>query len=94
MQQRTSPSIIDHFTELEDPRIDRHKRHSLIDIIVLTVCAGISGAESWEDIEDYGRYKEEWLTRFLALPNGIPSHDTIRRLFVRLDPDALQQCFS
>jgi len=93
MQQRTSPSIIDHFTELEDPRIDRHKRHSLIDIIVLTVCAVISGAETWEDIEDYGRYKEEWLTRFLALPNGIPSHDTIRRLFVRLDPDGLQQCF-
>jgi hypothetical protein len=59
MQQRTSPSIIDHFTELEDPRIDRHKRHSLIDIIVLTVCAVISRAETWEDIEDYGRYKEE-----------------------------------
>jgi len=93
MQERTSPSIIDHFTELEDPRIDRHKRHSLIDIIVLTVCAVISGAETWEDIEDYGRYKEEWLIRFLALPNGIPSHDTIRRLFIRLDPSGLQQCF-
>lgn len=93
MQGRTSPSIIDHFTELEDPRIERHKRHSLIDIIVLTVCAVISGAETWEDIEDYGRYKEEWLIRFLSLPNGIPSHDTIRRLFIRLDPNALQQCF-
>jgi len=93
MQERKSPSIIDHFTELEDPRIERHKRHSLIDIIVLTVCAVISGAETWEDIEDYGRYKEEWLVRFLALPNGIPSHDTIRRLFIRLDPSALQQCF-
>lgn len=93
MQGRTSPSIIDHFTELEDPRIERHKRHSLIDIIVLTVCAVISGAETWEDIEDYGRYKEEWLIRFISLPNGIPSHDTIRRLFIRLDPNALQQCF-
>jgi len=93
MQKRKSPSIIDHFQELEDPRIDRHKRHSLVDIIVLTVCAVISGAETWEDIEDYGRYKEEWLVRFLALPNGIPSHDTIRRLFIRLNPDALQQCF-
>lgn len=93
MQEHTKPSIIDHFRELEDPRIDRHKRHSLIDIIVLTVCAVISGAETWEDIEDYGRYKEEWLVRFLALPNGIPSHDTIRRLFIRLDPDALQRCF-
>jgi predicted transposase YbfD/YdcC len=93
MQERKRPSIIDHFTELEDPRIDRHKRHSLIDIIVLTVCAVISGAETWEDIEDYGRYKEEWLVRFLALPNGIPSHDTIRRLFIRLNPEELQQCF-
>lgn len=93
MQERKRPSIVDHFTELEDPRIDRHKRHSLIDIIVLTVCAVISGAETWEDIEDYGRYKEEWLVRFLTLPNGIPSHDTIRRLFIRLDPNALQQCF-
>lgn len=93
MSKRRRPSIIDHFTELEDPRIDRHKRHSLIDIIVLTVCAVVSGAETWEDIEDYGRYKEEWLTRFLALPHGIPSHDTIRRLFIRLDPKALQQSF-
>lgn len=56
MLGRTSLSIIDYFTELEDPRIERHKRHSLIDIIVLTVCAVISGAETWEDIEDYGRY--------------------------------------
>ena len=93
MQGRKTPSIIDHFTELEDPRIDRHKRHSLVDIIVLTVCAVISGAETWEDIEDYGRYKQPWLTRFLVLAHGIPSHDTIRRLFIRLDPDALQQCF-
>ena len=93
MPERKRPSIIDHFTELEDPRIDRRKRHSLIDIIVVTVCAVISGAETWEDIEDYGKYKEEWLTRFLTLANGIPSHDTIRRLFIRLDPNALQQCF-
>lgn len=93
MEERKSPSIIDHFTELEDPRIDRQKRHSLIDIIVLTVCAVISGAETWEDIEDYGRYKEEWLTRFLELANGIPSHDTIRRVFIRLDPSGLQRCF-
>ena len=93
MQERKTPSIIDHFTELKDPRIERHKRHSLIDIIVLTVCAVISGAETWEDIEDYGRYKENWLVRFIELPNGIPSHDTIRRLFIRLDPNALQRCF-
>ena len=93
MHKQLSASIVDHFTELVDPRIERHKRHSLIDIIVLTVCAVVSGAETWEDIEDYGRYKEEWLTRFIALPNGIPSHDTIRRLFMRLDPSELERCF-
>ena len=88
-----SSSLIDHFTEIVDPRIERNRKHNLLDIIVLTVCAVISGAETWEDIEDYGRYKEEWLARFLPLPNGIPSHDTIRRLFIRLDSDELQRCF-
>jgi len=93
MSERPSASIVDHFTEICDPRIERNRKHNLIDIIVMTVCAVISGAETWEDIEDYGKYKEEWLTRFLQLPNGIPSHDTIRRLFIRLDPQQLQSCF-
>lgn len=93
MELRATASIVDYFPELEDPRIERNKKHRLIDIIVLTVCAVISGAETWEDIEDYGRYKEDWLTRFLALENGIPSHDTIRRLFIRLNPSELQRCF-
>ena len=93
MSERASASIVDQFTEISDPRIERNRKHNLIDIIVLTVCAVISGAEAWEEIEDYGKYKEEWLTRFLELPNGIPSHDTIRRLFIRLDPKQLQNCF-
>lgn len=88
-----SSSLFDHFTEIADPRIERNRKHKLLDIIVLTVCAVISGAETWEDIEDYGRYKEKWLTRFLPLSNGIPSHDTIRRVFIRLDPAQLQRCF-
>lgn len=93
MVKTGSGSIVDHFVELEDPRIGRNRRHKLIDIVVLTVCAVISGCETWEDIQDYGDFKLEWLKRFLELPHGIPSHDTIRRLFIRLDPQSLQRCF-
>jgi predicted transposase YbfD/YdcC len=93
MKQQHGASIIDHFGELVDPRLGRNRRHKLIDIVVLTVCAVISGCETWEDIEDYGEFKIDWLRRFVELPNGIPSHDTIRRLFIRLDPEGLQRCF-
>ncbi len=93
MKHARGASIMDHFSELVDPRLGRNRRHKLIDIIVLTVCAVISGCETWEDIEDYGEFKVDWLKRFLELPNGIPSHDTIRRLFIRLDPQGLQRCF-
>jgi len=65
----------------------------LLDIITITICAVICGAESWVDIESYGRAKEEWLREFLELPAGIPSHDTISRLFAALKPEALQECF-
>jgi predicted transposase YbfD/YdcC len=93
MKQHHGATIIDHFNELADPRLGRNRRHKLIDIVVLTVCAVISGCETWEDIEDYGEFKIDWLRRFVELPNGIPSHDTIRRLFIRLDPEGLQRCF-
>jgi predicted transposase YbfD/YdcC len=93
MVKSGSASIVDHFVELEDPRIGRNRRHKLIDIVVLTVCAVISGCETWEEIEEYGEFKLDWLRRFLELPHGIPSHDTIRRLFIRLDPQSLQRCF-
>ena len=93
MVKSISASIVDHFVELEDPRMGRNRRHKLIDIVVLTVCAVISGCDTWEDIQDYGDFKLEWLKRFLELPHGIPSHDTIRRLFIRLDPASLQRCF-
>ena len=93
MAERRSASIVDHFAELVDPRLGRNRRHTLIDIVVLTVCAVISGCETWQDIEEYGQFKLEWLRRFLELSNGIPSHDTIRRLFIRLDPQGLQRCF-
>src|SRR3954463_3026804 len=82
------------FTELEDPRETRRCDHQLVDILVIAVGAVIACAGSWEDIELHGRSKRPWLETFLALPNGIPSHDTFRRVFMLLDPDAFEACFS
>src|ERR671912_1241280 len=82
------------FTGLEDPRETRRCDHRLVDILAIAVCAVIACAESWEDIELYGRSKRAWLESFLALPNGIPSHDTFRRVFMLLDPDAFEACFT
>jgi predicted transposase YbfD/YdcC len=88
-----SASLLDHFRELADPRAEHLLEHQLIDIIGLTICAVICGADSWVDIENYGKAKVDWLKGFLGLANGIPSHDTISRLFAALDPDALRECF-
>lgn len=88
-----SSSLLKHFESLEDPRTSYLVAHRLLDIMALTICAVICGAEGWEDIEDYGHSKQEWLKTFLALPNGIPSHDTVSRLFARLEPSKLQECF-
>ncbi|MEM1256871.1 MAG: ISAs1 family transposase [Cyanobacteria bacterium P01_H01_bin.21] len=85
--------LFEHFRDLDDPRVDYLVEHRLLDIIGLTICAVICGADSWVDIELYGNAKEEWLRSFLDLPNGIPSHDTIARLFAALDPEQLQTCF-
>lgn len=85
--------LMEHFQSLEDPRCSHLIEHRLLDIIGLTLCAVICGADSWVDIEAYGRAKEAWLRGFLSLPHGIPSHDTIARLFAALDPEAFQSCF-
>src|SRR6185436_20132520 len=82
------------FAGLADPRETRRCDHRLIDILAIAVCAVIACAESWEDIELYGRSKQAWLKTFLALPNGIPSHDTFRRVFMLIDPDAFEGCFT
>lgn len=88
-----SSSIVDHFERLEDPRIDRTKRHKLIDIIVITICAVICGADGWVDIAEVGKAKHDWFKKFLELPNGIPSHDTFGRVLAALNPAQFKNCF-
>jgi predicted transposase YbfD/YdcC len=86
-------SLVHHFAHLTDPRVDRTRLHELLDIVAIAICAVVAGAETWEDLEDFGRAKHDWLRTFLVLPNGIPSHDTIARLFARLDPDEFRRGF-
>lgn len=82
-----------YFADLPDPRVERCKHHKLLDIVTIAICAVISNADGWTDIEAYGRAKEAWLRQFLELPAGIPSHDTFARVFAKLDPSAFQKCF-
>lgn len=89
---QTDRSIARHFADLPDPRVDRTKKHLLGDILFIALCATIAGADSWEEVEAFGEAKEEWLKGFLALPHGIPSHDTFYRVFARLDPQAFGRC--
>jgi predicted transposase YbfD/YdcC len=86
-------ALIKELTAIEDPRCAWKVEHRLLDILVIAVCAVLGEAESFEDIALYGRSKREWLGGFLELPNGIPSHDTFRRVLMLVDPDAFERCF-
>ena len=86
-------SILDHFADLDDPRVERTRRHKLVDIIAIAICAIICGADSWVHVDLFGRSKLEWFQTFLELPNGVPSHDTFGDVFARLDPEQFQSCF-
>ena len=92
LKQNSLERVREYFEELEDPRVGRAKRHELLDIVVIAVCGIICSADTWVDIEEFGKAKEEWFRTFLDLPNGIPSHDTFGRVFARLDPEQLQRC--
>jgi len=93
MDGKTPRHPLRFFDELEDPRLDRNKLHSLNDILAIAILATICGAEGWSDVAMFGRSKRAWLETFLDLPNGIPSHDTFGRVFAILDPGEFENCF-
>ena len=92
MTQPSTATIIEHFSELADPR-RYNRRHLLIDIVVIAICAVICGADDWVAVEEFGAAKQDWFAEFLELPHGIPSHDTFRRLFAVLDAEQFRNCF-
>ena len=87
-------SLHHYFNQLPDPRIHRNRKHLLIDIIILSIIAVLCGAESWDSIEMYGKSKKDFLSKILKLPNGIPSHDTINRVFSLIRADKFEQLFT
>lgn len=89
-----SIAVIEHFSGLADPRSDQGKRHPLISIIVIALCAVICGADGWSQIEEFGKDKQSWLKSFLDLPYGIPIEDTYRRVFAFIDVKEFQKRFS
>lgn len=86
-------SIYDYFSKIPDPRINRNKKHNLTDIIVLSILAVICGAESYDSIEEFGKARIDFLKNVLYLPSGIPSHDTINRVFSLIKPDKFEVVF-
>jgi len=89
------PALIEQLADLPDPRIARTRLHKLTDILAIAICAVLCGADGWDDFVAFGRAKHEWLKERLGLelPSGIPCADTFRRVFARLDPEALETCF-
>ena len=93
MKLRPKYRLVEHFAEIDDPRIERTKRHKLIDILTIAILGVICEADSWVGMESFGKAKHQWLKKILELPNGIPSHDTFARVFARLNPEEFQNCF-
>ena len=88
-----SLAIKHYFRTLRDPRRRHRRLHRLLDIVVIAICAVLCGADNWQEVATFGQCRQAWLRRFLALPHGIPSHDTFERVFDRLKPQAFQACF-
>jgi len=93
MEAHLNCNLIDHFATIDDLRDARWTHHRLIDILTISLCATICGAEGWEDIENFGHANKIWFKRFLALPAGIPHHDTFRRVFERIRPEQFEASF-
>lgn len=93
MEKGAVGSIIQHFEGLPDPRTGNAKAHIFLEILIIAICAVICGADGWSDIELFGKNKKAWLKTFLALPKGIPSHDTFGRVFAKIKPEEFQKRF-
>ena len=93
MADPVNASIVEHFQALEDPRIERTKKHLLLDILVIAVCTLLTGGEGFQDMELFGKSKRAWLQTFLTFPHGMPSHDTFGRVFALLNPRRFQEFF-
>lgn len=93
MSASAYPTLVECLSDLPDPRVARTRLHNLMDILVIAICAVLCGAEGWDDMAAFGTAKRDWLQERLDLPHGIPSADTFRRVFARLEPAALQTCF-
>ncbi len=91
---QVTTSIIDHFSTVTDPRLDRCKKYKLTDIFFIAICATICGADGWVATEMFGKAKEKWFTKILGLENGIPSHDTFGDVFRAIDLEEFSHSFS
>jgi len=86
-------ALLDLLEGLPDPRVDRRRLHKLVDILAIAICGALCGVDNFVELERFGLAKEAWFRTFLALPNGIPSHDTFGRVFAALDPDRFREVF-
>lgn len=93
MKTEEQQNLVEHFSGISDPRGRQNREHKLLDILVITICATICGADDWVSVEQFGCAKQEWFEGFLELPNGIPSHDTFWRVFRHLDAEQFQESF-
>ena len=93
MTESPLDELTDYLDVVDDPRVVGRCAHRLIDILTIAICAVISGADNWVEIEAYGQAKQPWLQTFLPLPHGIPSHDTFGRVFARIAPEQFREGF-
>ena len=91
--RQTLCGIQRHFSTVVDPRVDHLVEHNLLEMIITSICAVTCGADNWVEVEDWAIGKIDWLKQHLELKNGIPSHDTFRRVFLRIDPEQYQASF-